>query len=69
MKREPEIVLNGVEYVVLQMVMHEIPFPEYNMFKNVVWDNHRSLLNLKSIFRDTEGTFIYKNILQLLNAN
>lgn len=36
MKRESEIVLNGVEYVVLQMVMHEIPFPEYNMFKNVV---------------------------------
>lgn len=31
MTREPEIVVNGMEYVVLQMVMHEIPFPEYNM--------------------------------------
>lgn len=36
MKREPDTVLNGVEYVVLHMVMHEIPFPEYSMFKNVV---------------------------------
>lgn len=31
MTREPEIVVNGMEYVVLQMVMREIPFPEYNM--------------------------------------
>lgn len=36
MKREPEIVLNVVEYVVLRIVMHEIPFPEYSVFKSVV---------------------------------